>query len=172
MNLPRSLCCPADGTRLSPGRGGHLRLRPPCGGVRVSSCSSLNPQMSESRVSSVIQEWAYPGQPHPHNPDPSGHEGSSNQLPHMDMIPYGQAQGLVRGGAEDRAAEQMMGLSYQPYSSSCLRSGAASTQQQQHHSSTQQVKTPPSEGPPRDPPPTLISVFCSSRTSPCSSSPP
>lgn len=137
--------------------------------------------MSESRVSSVIQEWAYPGQPHPHphNPDPSGHEGPSNQLPHMDMIPYGQSQGLVRGGAEDRAAEQMMGLSYQPYSSSCLRSGGASTQQQ-HHSSAQQVKTPPSEGPPRDPqsraedppPQTLISVFCSSRTSPCSSFPP
>lgn len=102
--------------------------------------------MSESRVSSVIQEWAYAAQAHPHthNPAPSSHEGSSNQLPQMDMIPYGQAPGLVRGGADDRVAEQMMGLSYQPYASSCLRTASGGTSsQQQNHGSAQQVKRPP-----------------------------
>uniref|UniRef100_A0A3Q3WE08 BZIP domain-containing protein n=1 Tax=Mola mola TaxID=94237 RepID=A0A3Q3WE08_MOLML len=38
--------------------------------------------MSESRVSSVIQEWAYPGQTHPQtlNPTTSSHSGSTSQL--------------------------------------------------------------------------------------------
>lgn len=98
--------------------------------------------MSESRVSSVIQEWAYPGQGHPQNPD----AGSSSQLPQLNMIPYNQSQGLVRGGADDRMAEQMMGLSYLPYPSSCISntpSGGNHGNQQQHHSSAQQVKIPP-----------------------------
>uniref|UniRef100_A0A671VG81 BZIP domain-containing protein n=1 Tax=Sparus aurata TaxID=8175 RepID=A0A671VG81_SPAAU len=80
--------------------------------------------MSDSRVSSVIQEWAYPGQVHPHtqslNPTTSNHAGSTNQLTHMDMISYSQSQGLVRGGSDDRVAEQMMGLSYLPYTTPCL----------------------------------------------------
>lgn len=103
--------------------------------------------MSESRVSSVIQEWAYPGQGHPqaHNPVPSGHVGSSSQMSQINMIPYNQSQGLVRGGADDRMAEQMMGLSYLPYPSSCIStspSGGNHSNQQQNHSGTQQVKTP------------------------------
>lgn len=98
--------------------------------------------MSESRVSSVIQEWAYPGQGHPptHNPAPS-----SSQLPQINMIPYNQSQGLMRGGADDRMAEQMMGLSYLPYPSSCVStspSGGNHSNQQQNHSGAQQVKTP------------------------------
>lgn len=132
--------------------------------------------MSESRVSSVIQEWAYPGQAHPqtHTPAPSSHEGSSNQLPQIDMIPYGPSQGLVRGGADDRVAEQMMALSYQPYTSSCLRTpNGGGPHQQQHHSSSQQVKIPrlPSESPLallRYRPHADFLVFPTSRTSPCS----
>ncbi|XP_011606061.2 CCAAT/enhancer binding protein (C/EBP) 1 [Takifugu rubripes] len=95
--------------------------------------------MSESRVSSVIQEWAYPGQGH--NPAPSGHVGSSSQLPQINMIPYSQSQGLVRGGADDRMAEQMMGLSYLPYPSSCIStspSGGNHSNQQQNHGGAQQ----------------------------------
>lgn len=105
--------------------------------------------MSESRVSSVIQEWAYPGQAHPHhhphpqtlNPTTSNHAGSTNQLAQIDMIPYSQAQGLVRGDSDDRVAEQMMGLSYLPYTSSCLSntSSAGGTNQHQSHANTQQV---------------------------------
>lgn len=102
--------------------------------------------MSESRVSSVIQEWAYPGhtQPQTHTPAPSSHEGSSNQLPQIDMIAYSHSQGLVRGGADDRVAEQMMAMSYQPYTSSCLRTpSGGGSHQQQNHSSAQQVTPPP-----------------------------
>lgn len=101
--------------------------------------------MSDSRVSSVIQEWAYPGQVHPHtqslNPTTSNHAGSTNQLTHMDMISYSQSQGLVRGGSDDRVAEQMMGLSYLPYTTPCLSntSSAGSTNHSQSHVNTQQV---------------------------------
>lgn len=103
------------------------------------SFSASDPlQMSDSRVSSVIQEWAtsYPGQVHTLNPGTP-----SNQLAQMDMIPYGQSQGLVRGGNDDRVAEQMMGLSYLPYTSSCLSntSGAGNTNHHQSHGNTQQV---------------------------------
>lgn len=129
--------------------------------------------MSESRVSSVIQEWSYPGQapPQAHHPAPSAHQGSSSQLPpQMDLLPYGQAPGLMRGVAEDRVAEQMMGLSYQPYASSCLRTaGGAASGQQQSHSGPQQVRVP--SGPPRPhlpPPDADFPVFSTSRTSPCS----
>ncbi|XP_073344886.1 CCAAT/enhancer binding protein (C/EBP) 1 [Pagrus major] len=100
--------------------------------------------MSDSRVSSVIQEWAYPGQVHPHtqslNPSTSNHAGSTNQLTQMDMIPYSQSQGLVRGGSDDRVAEQMMGLSYLNYTSPCLSntSSAGSTNHNQSHGNTQQ----------------------------------
>ncbi|XP_070784678.1 CCAAT/enhancer binding protein (C/EBP) 1 [Enoplosus armatus] len=100
--------------------------------------------MSDSRVSSVIQEWAssYPGQAHTQtlNPTTSNHAGSINQLAQMDMIPYSQPQGLVRGGCDDRMAEQMMGLSYLPYTSSCLSntSSAGSTNHHQSHANTQQ----------------------------------
>ena len=101
--------------------------------------------MSDSRVSSVIQEWAYPGQVHPHaqslNPTTSNHAGSTNQLTQMDMISYSQSQGLVRGGSDDRVAEQMMGLSYLPYTTPCLSntSSSGSTNHSQSHVSTQQV---------------------------------
>lgn len=142
--------------------------------------------MSESRVSSVIQEWAYPGQAHPqtHNPAPSSHGGSSGQLHQIDMIPYSQSQGPVRGGADDRVAEQMMGLSYQPYPSSCLRTPiGGNSNQQQNHSSAQQVKIlllPSSDVTPSSPPSPCrditqmlifsvsIFVFSASRTSLCS----
>ncbi|XP_045920397.1 CCAAT/enhancer binding protein (C/EBP) 1 [Micropterus dolomieu] len=100
--------------------------------------------MSDSRVSSVIQEWAssYPGQVHTQtlNPTTSNLAGSTNQLAQMDMIPYSQSQGLVRGACDDRMAEQMMGLSYLPYTSSCLNntSSAGSTNHHQSHSNNQQ----------------------------------
>lgn len=101
--------------------------------------------MSDSRVSSVIQEWAssYPGQVHTQtlNPTTSNHAGSTNQLAQMDMIPYSQSQGLLRGGSDDRVAEQMMGLPYLPYTSSCLSnaSSAGSTNHHQSHANPQQV---------------------------------
>ncbi|XP_068565579.1 CCAAT/enhancer binding protein (C/EBP) 1 [Cebidichthys violaceus] len=88
--------------------------------------------MSDSRVSSVIQEWAssYSGQAHNLN-----HATPNGQLAQMDMIPYSQSQGLVRGGSDD-----MMGLSYLPYTSSCLsnNSSAGSTVHHQSHGNTQQ----------------------------------
>ncbi|KAI4806396.1 hypothetical protein KUCAC02_017222 [Chaenocephalus aceratus] len=93
--------------------------------------------MSDSRASSVIQEWAgsYPGQNHTLN-----QTSASNQLSQMDMMPYGQAQGLGRGGPDDRVSEQMMGLSYLPYMSSCLSntSNAGNTNHHQSHVNTQQ----------------------------------
>ncbi|XP_039983446.1 CCAAT/enhancer binding protein (C/EBP) 1 [Xiphias gladius] len=102
--------------------------------------------MSDSRVSSVIQEWAssYPGQVHTMNPITSGQAGSTSQLAQMDMIPYSQSQGMMRGVGEDRVAEQMMGLSYLPYSTSCLSntSSAASTNHHQSNTNTQQDFSP------------------------------
>lgn len=98
--------------------------------------------MSESRVSSVIQEWGYAGQALPQtlNPTTSNHAGSTNQLAQIDMLSYNQSQELVRMGADDRVAEQMMGLSYLPYTS-CISntSTAGSTNQHQSHANTQQV---------------------------------
>ncbi|XP_044194758.1 CCAAT/enhancer binding protein (C/EBP) 1 [Thunnus albacares] len=107
-------------------------------------------QMSDSRVSSVIQEWvsSYPGQSHTHtqtlNPSTSNLAGSTNQLAPMDMISYSQSQGLVRGGGEDRVAEQMMGMPYLPYTSSCLSntSSSGSTNHHQSHTNTQQDFSP------------------------------
>nr|XP_046227070.1 CCAAT/enhancer binding protein (C/EBP) 1 isoform X3 [Scatophagus argus]XP_046227071.1 CCAAT/enhancer binding protein (C/EBP) 1 isoform X4 [Scatophagus argus] len=87
-------------------------------------------------------EWAYPSQAHPQtlNPTTSNHAGSTNQLTQMDMIMYNQPQGLVRGGGDDKVAEQMMGLSYLPYTSSCLgnASNVGSTNHHQGHVNTQQ----------------------------------
>ncbi|XP_070842569.1 CCAAT/enhancer binding protein (C/EBP) 1 [Chaetodon trifascialis] len=98
--------------------------------------------MSDSRVSSVIQEWAYQSQAHNQglNPTTSNHAGSTNQLAQMDMLPYSQHQGLMRGSTDDRVAEQMMGLPYLPYTSSCLSntSSAGSTNHHQSHANTQQ----------------------------------
>ncbi|XP_059182489.1 LOW QUALITY PROTEIN: CCAAT/enhancer binding protein (C/EBP) 1 [Centropristis striata] len=90
--------------------------------------------MSDSRVSSVIQEWAssYPGPAHSQPLNPS----MSNQLAQMDMLQY-QAPGLGRGGGEDRGSETMMGMSYLPYSSSCL-SSTSSSNHHQSHAATQQ----------------------------------
>lgn len=100
-------------------------------------------QMSDSRVSSVIQEWAsaYPGQAQSLNPVTCSQAGSTGQLAQMDMIPYSQSQGMMRGAADDRVAEQMMGLSYLPYSTSCVsnNSNAGSTNHHQSHGSSQQV---------------------------------
>lgn len=99
--------------------------------------------MSDSRVSSVIQEWAsmYPGQAHTLNSIPSNQPGPTSQLAQLDMLPYSQSQGMMRGSSEDRVAEQMMGLSYLPYSSSCVAntSSAGSTNHHQSHASAQQV---------------------------------
>ncbi|XP_068604317.1 LOW QUALITY PROTEIN: CCAAT/enhancer binding protein (C/EBP) 1 [Brachionichthys hirsutus] len=89
--------------------------------------------MSDSRVSSVIQEWAYPGQAHPHHV-------STNHLAQMDMMPYSQPQGPARGGSDEKGAEQVMGLSYLPYNSSCLINppSVGSTNRHQSHAHTQQ----------------------------------
>ncbi|XP_029954951.1 CCAAT/enhancer-binding protein alpha-like [Salarias fasciatus] len=89
--------------------------------------------MSDSRVSSVIQEWvsSYPGQTHSQtlNPVAPHHQpASTNQLPQMDMMSY------MRGGGEDeRASEQMMGLSYLPYAP-----GGPGSNPQQSHGGVQQ----------------------------------
>ncbi|XP_050922969.1 CCAAT/enhancer binding protein (C/EBP) 1 isoform X2 [Lates calcarifer] len=96
--------------------------------------------MSDSRPSSVIQEWvsSYPGQAHL---TPVGPGQSSAQLAQMDVIPYSQSQGMMRGGGEDRLAEQMMGLSYLPYSASCLgnASNSVSSTHHQSHGGSQQA---------------------------------
>ncbi|KAF3703331.1 CCAAT/enhancer-binding protein epsilon [Channa argus] len=102
--------------------------------------------MSDSRVSSVIQEWAstYPGQTHTLNPVSSNQGGSTSQLTQMDMIPYSQSQGLMRGSTEERVAEQIMGLSYLPYPTSCVStaSSAGNTNHHQSHANTQQEFSP------------------------------
>lgn len=111
---------------------------------RIFLCLLL--QMSDSRVSSVIQEWvsSFPGQVHSQtlNSVASNSAASTNQMTQMDMISYGQSQGMIRGGGDDRGAEQMMGLSYLPYPPSCLGSAASpvSTNHHQSHASTQQVR--------------------------------
>uniref|UniRef100_A0A665X3M3 BZIP domain-containing protein n=1 Tax=Echeneis naucrates TaxID=173247 RepID=A0A665X3M3_ECHNA len=78
--------------------------------------------MSDSRVPSVIQEWAssYPGQAHVLNSATPGQVGTTSQMVQMDMMSYSQSQGMMRSDVEDRVAEQIMGLSYLPYSTSCL----------------------------------------------------
>ncbi|KAM9333530.1 CCAAT/enhancer binding protein (C/EBP) 1 [Pholidichthys leucotaenia] len=93
--------------------------------------------MSDSRVSSVIQEWvsSYPGQGH--TLTSSNQVGSSSQMTHMDMIPYSQSQGMMRGACDDRGAEQMMGLSYLPYTTPCLSNASSSVGTNHHHSNTQ-----------------------------------
>lgn len=111
--------------------------------------------MSEPRVSSVIQEWVFTGQaaphPHPHHaPQPhhhsldpssssSSHAGPNEPVPQVsqvDMMSYGQPSPLPRLGAE----EQLMGLSYLPFTTTCL--GSSSTMglahQQQGHANDQQ----------------------------------
>ncbi|XP_040926322.1 CCAAT/enhancer binding protein (C/EBP) 1 isoform X2 [Betta splendens] len=102
--------------------------------------------MSDSRVSSVIQEWAssYPSQAHSLNPVSSNQVASTGQLVQMDMIPYGQTQGMMRVGTEDRVAGQMMGLPYLPYSTSCVgnTSSMGGTNHHQSHSSPQQDFSP------------------------------
>ncbi|KAM4543446.1 CCAAT/enhancer binding protein (C/EBP) 1 [Fundulus diaphanus] len=103
--------------------------------------------MSDSRVSSVIQEWvsSYPGQPHSQslNPVSSNQAAPSGQMSQMDMIIYNQSQGIIRGGADDRVAEQMMGLPYLSYNTSCLNnSNSGSANHHQSHGSTQQDFSP------------------------------
>lgn len=100
--------------------------------------------MSDSRVSSVIQEWAalYPGQANNQtlNPSTANQADSTSQLAQMDMIQYSQSQALGRGGSDDRAAEHIMGLSYLPYTTSCIsnNSSSGSTNHHQSHTNTQQ----------------------------------
>ncbi|KAG7525296.1 CCAAT/enhancer-binding protein gamma-like [Solea senegalensis] len=98
--------------------------------------------MSDSRVSSVIQEWAnvFPGQTHALSPVTSVQTEASGQLAHMEMLQYSQSQGMMREGDEDRVTEHMMGLSYLPYSTSCLSnmSNVVSTNHHQSHANTQQ----------------------------------
>ncbi|XP_047468029.1 CCAAT/enhancer binding protein (C/EBP) 1 [Mugil cephalus] len=96
--------------------------------------------MSDSRVSSVIQEWVSSYPPQALNPVPSNQAAPSNHMSQMDMISYSQSQGMIRGGGDDRVAEQMMGLSYLPYTSSCHSnaSSVASTHHHQSHGNTQQ----------------------------------
>ena len=103
-------------------------------------------QMSDSRVSSVIQEWAsaFPGQVHGLNPGAVASSGqqAEAQLAQMEMLQYGQAQGMMRPGGDDRAAEHMMGLSYLPYSTSCLGNSPGAVgpnTHSQNHGNSQQV---------------------------------
>lgn len=99
--------------------------------------------MSDSRVSSVIQEWvnAFPGQTHTLSPVTSIQAEPTSELNHMEMIPYSQSQGMMRQSSEDRVAEQMIGMSYLPYPTNCLgnMSNVVSTNQHQSHASSQQV---------------------------------
>uniref|UniRef100_A0A673CQZ6 CCAAT/enhancer binding protein (C/EBP) 1 n=1 Tax=Sphaeramia orbicularis TaxID=375764 RepID=A0A673CQZ6_9TELE len=88
--------------------------------------------MSDSRVSSVIQEWAssYPVPAQTLAPPTPAPSGSTSQLAQMDLLSYSQSAALLRGGGggEDRVSEQMMGLSYLPYAASCLSSGPGGPQ--------------------------------------------
>lgn len=89
--------------------------------------------MSDSRVSSVIQEWvsSYPGQTHGHplNLPASQQPASTNQMPPMDVMSY--------MGGDDRESEQMMGLSYLNYAS-----GVISSTPQPGHGGIQQDFSP------------------------------
>ncbi|XP_028288578.1 CCAAT/enhancer binding protein (C/EBP) 1 isoform X2 [Parambassis ranga] len=102
--------------------------------------------MSDSRVSSVIQEWvsSYPAHTQTLNPVSANQALSTNQMSQMDMLSYSQSQGMMRGVSDDRVAEQMMGLSYLPYPTSCLSnpSSAASTNHHQSHANAQQDFSP------------------------------
>lgn len=91
-------------------------------------------QMSDSRVSSVIQEWgsSYPGQAHGQVLGPSNQVAPVAPMSPLDMMSYGPCQGIVRGVAEDR--EQMMGLQYLSYNTS------SSGGQNLHQTTTQQVR--------------------------------
>lgn len=78
----------------------------------------------------------YQGQAHTGTLNPTSNQvDSTNQMAQMDMLPYVQSHGLVRGGSDDR--EQMMGLPYLPYTTSCL-STTSSTNHLQVHGNTQQ----------------------------------
>lgn len=97
--------------------------------------------MSDSRVSSVIQEWAssYPVPAQTLSPPTAAPSGSTNQLAQMDLLSYGQSAALLRGGGgEDRVSEQMMGLSYLPYAASCLSSGQGGSDPHQNHGGQQE----------------------------------
>ncbi|KAM6970936.1 CCAAT/enhancer binding protein (C/EBP) 1 [Tautogolabrus adspersus] len=95
--------------------------------------------MSDSRVSSVIQEWANTYTGHNLNPTNTNQADSTNQLAQMDMIPYSHSQGLVRGDSDGRVAEQMMGLSYLSFPTSCLsNTSSMGGIHHQSHTNTQQ----------------------------------
>ncbi|XP_061569749.1 CCAAT/enhancer binding protein (C/EBP) 1 [Cololabis saira] len=100
--------------------------------------------MSDSRVSSVIQEWvsSYPGQAQTQSP--SNQVVSNAQMSQMDMLSYNHSQGMMRGGADDRVAEQMMGLPYLSYPPPCLNNSSSLGNSTQHQSlaSTQQDFSP------------------------------
>ncbi|XP_057680557.1 CCAAT/enhancer binding protein (C/EBP) 1 isoform X2 [Corythoichthys intestinalis] len=100
--------------------------------------------MCESRVSSVIQEWMnpYPNQTHVTLNPTTSSPAVSNNLASMDMLSYSQSQGL-RGSSEDRIDEQMMGLSYLPYTSSCLNSTTNSGNHHQNPGGHMQEFSPP-----------------------------
>lgn len=96
--------------------------------------------MSDSRVSSVIQEWvsSYPGQGQGQtlNPVSSNQAASTSQMNQMDMISYNHSPGMMRSG-DDRVAEQMMGLSYLPYTTSCLTNTSSPSSANHHQSNTE-----------------------------------
>ncbi|XP_017287812.1 CCAAT/enhancer binding protein (C/EBP) 1 [Kryptolebias marmoratus] len=98
--------------------------------------------MSDSRVSSVIQEWggSYPGPAHGQVLSSSNQVAPTSQMSPMDMMSYSQCQGIIRGGAEDR--EQMMGLPYLSYTASCLGNMSGSGDSNHHQSGTQQDFSP------------------------------
>ncbi|RVE58942.1 hypothetical protein OJAV_G00199420 [Oryzias javanicus] len=95
--------------------------------------------MSDSRASSVIQEWvsSYSGPAH------TGTQSSvtpSQAVPtsQMDMMSYNQSQGMMR--VDDRVAEQMMGLPYLSYGTTCIGNAPhlESANQHQNQNNSQQ----------------------------------
>ncbi|XP_022595443.1 uncharacterized protein LOC111217736 [Seriola dumerili] len=79
--------------------------------LKKTKIRSIVVQMMWLREWQGSSEWvsSYPGQAHILNPVTSG---STSQMTQIDMIPYSQSQGMMRGDGEDRVAEQMMGLPY------------------------------------------------------------
>uniref|UniRef100_A0A3P9IQA1 BZIP domain-containing protein n=1 Tax=Oryzias latipes TaxID=8090 RepID=A0A3P9IQA1_ORYLA len=100
------------------------------------------PQMSDSRASSVIQEWvsSYSGPAHTCSQSsvtPSQAVPTS-QMSQMEMMSYNQSQGMLR--VDDRMAEQMMGLPYLSYGTTCIGNTPhlGSSNQHQNQSNSQQ----------------------------------
>ncbi|XP_013880723.1 CCAAT/enhancer binding protein (C/EBP) 1 [Austrofundulus limnaeus] len=90
--------------------------------------------MSDSRVSSVIQEWgsSYPGQAHGQVLGSSNQAAPAAPMSPLDMMSYSPCQ--------DR--QQMMGLPYLSYTTSCLSNTSSSGGQNHHQTTSQQDFSP------------------------------